>query len=69
LDNEWVDKKDIHMDEAIREFKNQNPASETHINRGSVGESLIPSLPYNVHTNTSLSHMDNVNAYYLRSPK
>ena len=30
-DNEWVDKQDIHVNEAIREFKNQNSAPEEHI--------------------------------------
>ncbi len=69
LDNKWVDKKDIHMDEVIREFKNQNPTSKTHINQGSIGKSLIPSPFHNIHTHTLPSHMDDVNNYYLSSPK
>ncbi len=31
-DNEWVDKKNVHVDKAIREFKIQNSTSEAHIN-------------------------------------
>src|SRR6266702_2455793 len=70
-DNEWVDKKDIHTDEAIREFKNQNPASDTHISQGYSSESPILPSPQ---THTSLTHkllsfMTDVNAYYLGSPK
>ncbi len=30
-DNEWVDKRDVHAPEAIREFENRNPATRTHI--------------------------------------
>ncbi len=30
-DNEWVDKKDIHAPEAIREFEDRNSTSTTHI--------------------------------------
>ncbi len=70
-DNEWVDKKDIHADNAIREFKNQNPTSNVHISQGHSSESPILSSPY---TSASLIHklssfMTNVNTYYLGSPK
>jgi len=70
-DNEWVNKNDVHMDEAIREFKNQNPASEAHISRGHSSKSLTsPSS----RTSTSLTYkllspMTDVNPYYLGSPK
>ncbi len=70
-DNEWVNKKDIHADEAIREFKNQNPTLEAHISQGRSSKSLIfPSSQ----TPTSLTHkllslMTDVNPYYLGSPK
>src|ERR1700727_2117218 len=30
-ENQWVDKNDVFADEAMREFKRSNPASETHI--------------------------------------
>jgi len=71
LDNEWVDKKDIHADKAIREFKNQNPTAEMHISRGCTSKSPIPSP---LRSSTPLTHklvsfMTNVNNYYLRSPE
>src|SRR6266571_5193580 len=53
-DNEWVDKQDVHAPEAIREFENQNPAAETHINQGNASKSLIPSLPLSTTTLTKL---------------
>ncbi len=69
-DNEWVDKKDVHTDEAIREFKNQNPTSNVHINQGYSSESLIPSSPTTTSlTRTLTSFMTDVNQYYLGSPK
>ena len=30
-DNQWVDKNDVFADEAMREFKRSNPASQVHI--------------------------------------
>ncbi len=71
LDNEWVNKQNVHTDEAIREFKNQNSAPEEHIRRGHTSESLIPSSPSS-HTsliNKLISFMSDVNNYYLSSPK
>ncbi len=70
-DNKWVDKKDVHADEAIREFKDQNPASDTHISRGRSSKSLTSPC---LQTPTSLTHklssfMSNVNTYYLGSPE
>ncbi len=35
-DNEWVDHKDIHAPEAIREFKNSRTTLDMHIRKGSV---------------------------------
>jgi len=69
-DNEWVDKKNVHAPEAIREFESRNPAVRTHINRGNASEYCIPPCP----TKTSLTHklisfMLNVNDYYLGSPE
>ena len=69
LDNEWVNKNDVHAHEAIREFKNQNPTSEAHINWGSTNKSIIPSLPCSFtplthHTSSSMTDVDN---YYLGS--
>ncbi len=67
-DNEWVNQKDVHANEKIREFKNSNPTSEAHINQGKMGKSLILSSPsYNTTTTpTLMSHA--VNSYYLSSP-
>ena len=31
MENQWVDKNDVFADEAVREFKRSNPASEAHI--------------------------------------
>ncbi len=66
-DNEWVNKNDVHANEAIREFKNRNPTSETHINVGSTGKYLIPPCPLPAPTNNS--PMSNVNIYYLGTPR
>jgi len=52
------------VDQAIREFKNQNPTTETHINVGITGKSLIPSSP--VSTTKAYSPMSY--AYYTQSP-
>jgi len=66
LDNEWVNKNDVNANEVIREFKNTNPASETHIRATLRGKSIIPSsLPFCTTDNPSLpmSHV-----YYTQSP-
>ncbi len=69
-DNEWVDKRDIHAPEAIREFENQNPAAKAHINRGNASKSLTPPSPIPTPVLTKLiSSMTNVNKYYLGSPE
>jgi len=53
----------------IREFKNQNPALEMHINTCSTGKSSIP-IHSSLSQTTIPSHsMSNVNVYYLGSPK
>jgi len=69
LDNEWVDKNDIHANNMIREFKNQNPTSETHINAGSTDEYPIPLHPSLPSINNSHYHMSDVNVYYLGTPR
>jgi len=69
-DNEWVDTRDVHAPELIREFENRNSTARTHIRRGNASRSLIPS---SLRSSTSLtkpiSSMSDVNNYYLRSPK
>jgi len=68
-DNEWVDHKDIHAPEAIREFENSKTASEEHIRTGSKGEYPINPLT----TPTTITHSspmsNDTNAYYLGSPE
>jgi hypothetical protein len=49
-DNMWVDKDDVFADDKIREFKNLNPESETHIRNTSFAKYHHPSA----HT---LSHL------------
>jgi len=65
-DNEWVDKKDVHMPEAIREFEDRNSTAAAHISRGNTSESHIPSSsPPSYLTNKLFSFMTDVNNYYL----
>ncbi len=66
-DNKWVDARDVHAPEAIREFKNQNSATRTHIRTGNTSESPIPSSLNPLIKLISL--MSDVNAYYLGSPE
>src|SRR6266702_1303210 len=68
-DNEWVDHKDVHAPEAIREFESSKTASEGRIRMGTEGEyPIIP--PTTPTTTTYLSPMSNdTNAYYLGSPE
>jgi len=69
-DNEWVDKKNVHAPEAIREFESRNPTVRTHINRGNAGEYCIPPCPAKPSsTHKLISFMSNVNDYYLGSPE
>ncbi len=66
LDNEWVDHKDIHAPEAIREFKNSRTASDEHIRRGTMGK--YPIAPLTSITTARSSLMSNAtNNYYLSS--
>src|SRR6266702_2657885 len=70
LDNEWVDKRNVHAPEAIREFENQSPATKMHIRWGNTSESLIPSSLRSTKPLTQLiSFMSDVNKYYLGSPE
>ena len=66
-DNEWVDHKDIHAPEAIREFENSRTANNTHIRKGTTGK--YPIIPLTT-TATHTPLMSNaVNTYYLGSPE
>src|SRR6266702_2299325 len=68
-DNEWVDHKDIHAPEAIREFENSRTDGRGHIRMGATGEYSITPLPITP-TNTHTSPMSNdTNNYYLGSPE
>ncbi len=68
-DNEWVDHKDVHAPEAIREFKDSRTALDRHIRRGTMGK--YPVIPLSIPTTTThsspMSH--DTNAYYLGSPE
>jgi len=69
-DNEWVDHKDIHAPEAIREFKNSRAAQNERIRRGTTGK--YPIIPLTTPTMTThLSPMSDAitNNYYLGSPE
>ncbi len=69
-DNKWVDRRNVHAPEAIREFENQNPATKMHIRWGNTSESLIPSSLRSTKPLTQLiSFMSDVNKYYLGSPE
>src|SRR6266702_1224773 len=66
-DNEWVDHKDVHAPEAIREFENSKTASGGHIRTGTTGE--YPITPHTTLTNTTHTSpmSDATNNYYLGS--
>ena len=42
-ENQWVDKDDVFADEAVREFKQSNPTSETHIR--TIKEPYVLTIP------------------------
>ncbi len=67
--NEWIDHKDVHTPEAIREFKNSKTTLNAHIRKGMIGKYPITPLT----TTTSTTHTplmsDAVNSYYLGSPE
>ncbi len=69
-DNEWVDKRDVHAPEAIREFENQSSTKMTHISRGCTSEYCIPSPTSSIPlTHKLISFMTDVNNYYLGLPE
>ncbi len=69
-DNKWVDHKDIHAPEAIREFQSSRTAPNTHIRSGTTGEySITPSTTNTITTHSYPSMSDATNAYYLGSPE
>jgi len=69
-DNEWVDKQDIHAPEAIREFKNRNPTTRTHIRQGNTSKfPILSSLCSTTPLTKLISFMSDVNKYYLGLPE
>ena len=68
-DNKWVDHKDVHAPEAIREFENSRTTPEGHIRRGIT--SKYPIIPLT--TPTMTTHLPSMstatNNYYLGSPE
>ncbi len=68
-DNEWVDHRNVHAPEAIREFENSRAALKRHIRTGIMGEYPITPLTTPT-TTTHTSPMSNdTNNYYLSSPE
>ena len=62
-DNKWVDHKDIHAPEVIREFKNSRTALNRHIRMGATGE--YPITPPAITTTTTHNPLmsDAINSY------
>ncbi len=67
-DNEWVDHKDVHAPEAIREFENSRTVLNPHIRKGTTSEYPITPLTITSATHTPLMS-DAVDSYYLGSPE
>ncbi len=68
-DNEWVDHKDVHAPEAIREFENSKTVGRGLIRTGSTGEYPITPLTTTPTTTHTSSMSDATNNYYLGSPE
>jgi len=68
-DNKWVDHKDIHAPEAIREFKNSRTASDRHIRGGTTGKCPVIPLPTPTTTTHSSPMSNATNDYYLGLPE
>jgi len=68
-DNEWVDHKDVHTPEAIREFQSSRTAQDTHIRAGATGEYPITPLTRTTTTAHSSPMSNATNVYYLGSPE
>ncbi len=66
-DNEWVDYKNVHAPEAIREFQNSRTAPTTHIRGGTTGEYTITPPTMTMVTAHFPLMSDATNAYYLGS--
>ncbi len=68
-DNEWVDHKDVHAPEAIREFESSRTAPKRHIRTGVTGEYPIISLTTPTTSPHTSSMSNDTNNYYLGSPE
>jgi len=68
-DNEWVDHKDVHAPEAIREFENSKTVGRGLIRTGLTGEYPITPLTTTPTTTHTSSMSDATNNYYLGSPE
>ena len=53
-ENQWVDKDDVFADEAVWEFKQSNPASETHIR--TIREPYVLTIPTSAKSMSSPPH-------------
>jgi len=68
-DNEWVDHKDVHVPEAIREFESSRTAPKRHIRTGVTGEYPITSLTIPTMSTHTSPMSNDTNNYYLSSPE
>ena len=68
-ENEWVDHKDVHAPEAIRDFENSRTTLKGHIRTGTMGEYPITPLTTPMTTTHTSSMSNDTNTYYLGSPE
>ncbi len=68
-DNEWVDHRNMHAPEVIREFENSRAALREHIRTGIMGEYPITPLTTPTMTTHTSSMSNDTNNYYLGSPE
>jgi hypothetical protein len=57
-DNMWVEKDDVSADDKVREFKDSNPKSETHLRQAhvvTIPHSPVP-IPHTLHSSLILRH-------------
>jgi hypothetical protein len=69
-DNEWVNWDDMHAEEALEDFRKQNPRAITHIRRTqSTEERSTPTLHLWIYSNRSMSQMLSAPPYLMLSAR
>ena len=68
-DNKWVDYRNVHAPEAIRDFENSRAALKGHIRTGTMGKYPITPLTTPTTTTHTSSMSNDTNTYYLGSPE